>query len=332
MNNLIPAPLLDAHSRGVFPQATLLEGPPGVGKKKIALALAELLTASSPLEPVRWLAPLETDDRASESKVQAATQEIVSKWQKNPYHTGLESPVAEISIEMVRRFNEALRLSAEGARALILPGAQNLNSEAANALLKTLEEAPRNTYFILTAPSKNSLLKTIQSRCSPFAVPPLDAAATRSVLAEYGYTDPSPDVLGYAQGSPGLAMNAIDHHFNSVGDRALHLAEFSFAGQVAQAFSEIDSWKVSKEDALEDALFVLEFLALILADRLRALCGQPLRLPGFALDTFRIPLGASRLAALVARIHELSIRAQDRKLSATYALQDACLLMTGEVF
>jgi DNA polymerase-3 subunit delta' len=322
---------LDAHSRGVFPQAIVLEGPPGVGKKKIAMELAALLGKDSPLEPVRWLVPLMTDDRASEDKANAATQKIVSEWQKNPYHTGYEDPTAQISIELARRLKDSLRLSAEGVRTVIVPGAENLTEEAANALLKTLEEAPRNTYFILTAPSKTALLKTIQSRCAPFAAPALDMATVRSVLAEYGYNNPAPDVLGYAQGSPGLAMAAIDRHFNSVGDRALHLAEFSLAGQLSEAFTEIDSWKVAKEEALEDALFVLELLAILLSDRLHALCGLPLRLPGFPLDTGAAHLGAPRIAALIGRIHELSIRAQDRKLTATQALQDACLLMTGEV-
>jgi DNA polymerase-3 subunit delta' len=51
------------------------------------------------------------------------------------------------------------------ARAILIEEAQNLTDEAANAFLKTLEEPPENTLIILTAPSKESVLETIASRC-----------------------------------------------------------------------------------------------------------------------------------------------------------------------
>jgi DNA polymerase-3 subunit delta' len=337
MKHGIPQQLLDAHARGLFPQTIVLEGQPGIGKKKVALELAELLRADSPLEPVRWLAPLEKIDRDPESKAIAATQKIAEKWQKNPYHIGYVSPIALISVELARNLKASLRLKAEGVRVVVVPEAHTLNEKAANAMLKTLEEAPPNTYFILTAPSKTALLKTIQSRCAPFLLHPLDGKATEAVLAEYGYTGVNTDVLGYAQGSPGAAMKALDNHFANAASRARQLAQMSLAGQVAEAFSLIATdfprEAEKKSVSLEDALFVLDLSSVLLNDCLRELAGQPPRLPGYTLvgyyNTPQQP--PSRLAAQIARVDELHSRAQDRKLTADQALQDACLVLSGEV-
>lgn len=97
----------------------------------------------------------------------------------------------ELKVDLVRQISrENALIPNDGARRVtVIHHAQNLNPQAQNALLKTLEEPPKYAFFILTAEQPDALLETVRSRCAKFALEPpravvTDEAAT-SLLAPY---------------------------------------------------------------------------------------------------------------------------------------------------
>jgi DNA polymerase-3 subunit delta' len=107
---------------------------------------------------------------------------------------------AEIKVDQIRRLNEFAVQTCQAAprKVAAILDAHLLNSNAANALLKTLEEPPPNTHLLLATPFWGKLIPTVRSRCQRFQVAP-DAALARSWLqaqslqlseadfAEFGY-------------------------------------------------------------------------------------------------------------------------------------------------
>jgi len=79
-----------------------------------------------------------------------------------------EAGEEKIKIERVREMIRKISLRSPGRRVVLILGAELLSEEAANALLKTLEEPPKNTIFILTSSDIKEVLSTIVSRCQGF--------------------------------------------------------------------------------------------------------------------------------------------------------------------
>jgi DNA polymerase-3 subunit delta' len=140
-------------------QTFLFVGPSGVGKKQVALGLAQaLLCPESPRACGRC-----------GSCLRAA----------NGHHEGLkvvEPGGQNIKMEQAREVIEFLNLkSLSNNRVIVIDQAQTLNPQAANSLLKTLEEPPEGTFFFLIAPSVAGLMPTIRSRSRIVQFRPLTA-------------------------------------------------------------------------------------------------------------------------------------------------------------
>jgi DNA polymerase-3 subunit delta' len=106
------------------------------------------------------------------------------------------------------------RTAGEGGwRVCIVDTADDLNSESANALLKTLEEPPARSLFILVSHQPGRLLPTIRSRCIRLDLQPLSVEDTEAVVREIA---PESDGMALAQavklsgGSPGRALELLD--------------------------------------------------------------------------------------------------------------------------
>jgi DNA polymerase-3 subunit delta' len=84
-----------------------------------------------------------------------------------------KAPSKEIKIEQIRALSDFMNISThrQGLRVVVLYPAESLNMPASNALLKTLEEPPPGTVFLLASNSLDRLLPTILSRCRKFALP-----------------------------------------------------------------------------------------------------------------------------------------------------------------
>ncbi len=183
---------------GRFPQATLFVGPPGVGKQRLALWVAQgLLCDRGPGTPcgdcqgcrqvlslshpdLNWFVPLsglkETDPGKQVEGVKELLSEALAARRENPLWAEPDGmarhPLA--SVRLLQRL-VCLRPFQGDRRVIILGRAERLvvqeaSQEAANALLKVLEEPPRETYLMLTARDPQALLPTIRSRLVPLRV------------------------------------------------------------------------------------------------------------------------------------------------------------------
>jgi DNA polymerase-3 subunit delta' len=120
----------------------------------------------------------------------------------------------DISVDQIRRLVlERMSFSPHDARGriFIVRRAHELSISAANALLKTLEEPPADTYFVLLTDRPSELLPTIHSRTLPIRFAPLPDALLRSILEERGVApDAAQGAAELAAGSAALAIELCD--------------------------------------------------------------------------------------------------------------------------
>jgi DNA polymerase III subunit delta' len=116
-------------------------------------------------------------------------------------------PSKDIKVDAVRAAVEFAQTSAGRGRGkvMVIHPAERMNGVAANALLKTLEEPPGDTRFVLSCAAPQSLLPTIRSRCQSVALGLPDAAAATAWLAGQGIAQPDV-VLAAAGGQPFEAL------------------------------------------------------------------------------------------------------------------------------
>jgi DNA polymerase-3 subunit delta' len=212
-------PLFEAfRSRtGRLPHALLIHGARGTGKLALAERLAQLLLceaaddASRPCgqcDGCRWfLAGSHPDLRRVEPEALAREPAMEAEEGDAPAKKG--KPSTEIKVEQVRELAGFLNLRSHRGRlrvALVHP-AEDMNENAANALLKGLEEPPAGAVFLLVSHRPARLLPTIRSRCValPVAVPPREQAL--AWLSAQGAKDPA-RWLAYAGGAP---LRALDY-------------------------------------------------------------------------------------------------------------------------
>ena len=125
---------------------------------------------------------------------------------------GPEAGSRQVKIEQVRQLErDAERRPYEGDRkAFILIGADAILPDAANALLKTLEEPPDDTTLILTASDLSGVLPTIVSRCREVPLRPVPAIEIQAALEVRGATPEHARLLArQAAGRPGWAIGAL---------------------------------------------------------------------------------------------------------------------------
>lgn len=144
--------LFQLKKSGRWPHAMMFVGPSGVGKKKIALAFAQAIVCVQASEGCGNCGPcLRIEKMQSENLIILEPDAELSR------------PI--IKVEKIRTLLASLSLSSGGpARVVLIDQAQTLNTQASNALLKTLEEPTENIFFILIANDVHQLLPTIRSR------------------------------------------------------------------------------------------------------------------------------------------------------------------------
>lgn len=187
------------HVRGALPHALLFCGPAGLGKRKFARQFAHGLLCGQPV-----------DGRAcgtcrSCRLLAAGTHPDLVELGFGLRRDG--TPRTEIVIDQVRELSARLAMSSQfgGWKVALIDPADALNTAAANALLKTLEEPAAQTLLMLVADAPWRLPQTIRSRCQrvEFAVPP--RAAALAWLEAQGVSA-APAALDAAEGNPGLAQ------------------------------------------------------------------------------------------------------------------------------
>lgn len=207
--------LANAYRTGKLHHALLIEGPEGIGKATLAFRFANhILTHSDPST-----APDNLNDPDLGSLV---SRQLASGASHNLLH--LTRPVDEktgkvksaITVDEVRRAGRffAQTTGSDSWRVVIVDPADDLNRNAANAILKMLEEPPKRSIFLVISHAPGKLLPTIRSRCMPLKLSPLSDEAMVQALSNLDINLPPEKrdgLIASAGGSVSQALKLLNY-------------------------------------------------------------------------------------------------------------------------
>lgn len=215
---------LDALERGRLHHAWLLVGPEGVGKATFAYRAARRLLGAGPAPAFGRLGARPEDPVCRQIIAKAHPDLIVLQRETDDGKSRRGIPVDE-----ARALPEFFSKSPATApyRVAIIDSADDLNANAANAVLKTLEEPPTRGVVLLVSHAPGGLLPTIRSRCRRlrFMTPPTEAA--EAWVAQHATVDTTDArrLLAMAQGAPGRAWRLALSGALAVDDEARALLD-----------------------------------------------------------------------------------------------------------
>lgn len=243
------AALLDAWNSGRMAHAWMLCGPKGIGKATLVYRFARFALAGGGGGGLFGDAPdglaMEPEDpvfrrvaaggHADMMTVTFSFDDKRKRWRE------------EIVVDDVRALGPFMRLTASegGWRVAVVDSADDMNINAANALLKILEEPPDKALLLLVSHSPGRLLPTILSRCRRLTMQPLDEAQVTDFLGRHR---PELDageatvLARLAEGSPGRALRLAD-----AGGLALY-------GEMVEMLSAVDGLDVAALHAMADRM------------------------------------------------------------------------------
>jgi len=187
-------------SRDSVRHAYLFSGPPGLGRRTLALRFAQALNCPQPLAPAEPCGKCRTCQQIE--RMQYTDLAVIQA----------EKEGGTLKVEQIRSLRQSLVLKPyQGKyRVALFLRFQEANANAANALLKTLEEAPAHVILLLTADNPEQLLPTITSRCEILRLRPLTVETVESYLKERGVDESTARLLAHVSGGrPGYALRLM---------------------------------------------------------------------------------------------------------------------------
>src|SRR6202521_939299 len=210
------AALLNAYRTGRIPHAWLIGGPLGIGKATLAYRMARFVLAHrNPLaSPVQQAATLYLDPSDPVTRhVAAGAHGSLLTLERSLNDKGVMRTVITVdeTRETISFFGSTAAV--EGWRVCIVDTVDELNPNAANALLKILEEPPQQSLFLLVSHAPARVLPTIQSRCRKLALRPLatdDVIRAAAEAAAIAIDDPAlAEAAEAAEGSVARALTLL---------------------------------------------------------------------------------------------------------------------------
>ena len=238
--------------------AYLFSGPPGLGRRTLALRLAQALNCPQPVAPGEPCGTCKTCQQIE--RMQYADLAVIQA----------EREGGTLKVEQIRAIRQSLVLKPYQGnyRVALFLRFQEANANAANALLKTLEEAPAYVVLILTADTPEQLLPTILSRCEVLRLRPLPVQTVEDYLKEQGADPANARLLAHLSGGrPGYALRLM-HDQDTLDFRAQRLEDlqtllqstrrgrFAYAEKLTQRKNENSE---AKERLRETLLLWLSF-------------------------------------------------------------------------
>lgn len=206
-----------ASVNGQMHHAWLLTGPKGIGKATFAWAMAATLLAQPTdagflgPDPVTELAI--QSDHPVKTRLAALSEPRLALVRRG-WDTKTKRLKSQITVDEIRKLNGFLGLSAPdgGRRIVLIDTVDQMNTAAANAVLKLLEEPPAKVVFLLVSHQPGGLLPTIKSRCRVLRFDPLPQNDLTAIVSQTGH-DLTPEqetaISALAQGSAGRAIELL---------------------------------------------------------------------------------------------------------------------------
>lgn len=230
----------------IIPTSFVIFGPRGCGKKTLARILAQGVNCE--------------EDRFHTKCACLSCRKIEQGNHPDVRWIGLDEGSSSIKLDEIHGLIHWAGYKALEARkkVFVIIGAERMTEEAANALLKTLEEPPAETLIFVLTESPGHLRETIVSRCFKLRLRPLAEAAVQSLLIEsWGWEAAEASLAAkFSRGSVGRALELKDAH---LGDRWRHCVEEI----LPSPFKGFEKWIGKKR---HEVLKNLEILELVLRD------------------------------------------------------------------
>ena len=322
-----------------IPQTLLLSGPEGVGKATLARRFAAMLVgAAGPADAAR----IEQDDLSLEANTQIIADRekwTAEKRNEDPLffssHPDVltfppDGPMRQLTIPQMRFLKDRATLKPlKGSwRVFLIDGIDRANEQAANSLLKTLEEPPPHLILVMTARNPYDLLPTIRSRAVMFRLSRLNQDEMRAFIAARGLDHPQRR-LHLAEGSPGVASSLDLETYDRRRDAMLELL------RVASGLGSFGSWmkhsdsiaarRTEKLDSYLEVLYVLLEDILRLAHDVTPLRNEDVR---GQLEPLARKVSFEWLRAAVGRVDEL-VHLTRRNIQKSLALDALAAALRG---
>lgn len=245
--------LVSQHQHSTLPHAILLSGHTGIGKSEFAQAFAHFLLCHHPSD-------------GKPCGVCRSCELLSSSTHPDLVYLHPEDSGKPIKVDQIRELLNFLHTTAQqgGYRVVVMEPAESMNINAANALLKSLEEPGDNTLLLLVSHLPGQLMPTIRSRCQQITFPfPSREASVQWLIAELDQTpERANQLLSITQGAPLKAKALFQQDLLSL--RATLMTQLGDLLKGRKTAVEVAE-KLHKEDMLQ----LLEWIHSVLVDIVR---------------------------------------------------------------
>lgn len=245
-------------SHGHMPHAVLLSGPKGIGKFMVGSVLSAALLCQSP------------DSRPCGS-CQSCLQ---MSYHTHPDFLEISPDGANIKIEQIRNLQHEVALApyVSKCRVCVIDEAELMTVQAANSLLRILEEPVGDIIFILVCANRQMLLPTIISRCMAIRLQPLGDHLLAKALADKGFLPDQSEVAArLSRGRMGAALALLEPEGFALRDQAADIIRALLEGSMTVVW---ETATLLEKMERKDILQLFEYVAYLLRDILMIVTGQ----------------------------------------------------------